>query len=76
MRRGLWALFVMRYPILLLLTLLTVALTAGCANVDDVTLGGPSVTDQLNSRGYIATEADTTMPIDTTNMNLDSLREQ
>ncbi|MEO7080403.1 MAG: hypothetical protein ABIY71_02710 [Flavobacteriales bacterium] len=66
----------MRYPVILLLILLTVAFTAGCTNVEEVTLGGPSVTDQLNSRGYIATEADTTMPIDTTNMLLDSLREK
>ena len=66
----------MRFPILPVLILLTVAFTAACTNVEEVTLGGPSVTDQLNSRGYIATPADTTMPIDTTNMMLDSLREK
>ena len=66
----------MRTSTPILITLLTIALTAGCTNVEEVTLGGPSVTDQLNSRGYIATEADTTMPIDTTNMLLDSLREK
>lgn len=66
----------MRTSTIFLITLLIVALTAGCANVDEVTLGGPSIPDQLNSRGYIATPADTTMPIDTTHMMLDSLKEK
>ena len=64
----------MRTSTPILIALLTIALTAGCTNVEEVTLGGPSVTDQLNSRGYIATQADTTMPIDTTDMMLDSLK--
>ena len=49
------------------------AATAGCSNVDEVTLGGPSVKDQLNSRGYIATPMDTVMPVDTVGDALDSL---
>ncbi|MGV9013035.1 MAG: hypothetical protein ACOH13_10620 [Flavobacteriales bacterium] len=62
----------MRSPIPLFF-LLVLAATLGCANVDDVTLGGPAVHDQLNSRGYIATSLDTVMPVDTTGHALDSM---
>lgn len=55
------------------LLLILWAAMAGCSNVDEVTLGGPSVKDQLNSRGYIATPMDTVMPVDTAGMSLDSL---
>lgn len=62
----------MRYLSILLLLVLWSA-TAGCSTVDEVTLGGPSVKDQLNSRGYIATPMDTVMPVDTIGNALDSL---
>ena len=62
----------MRSP-LPLFFLLVLAATVGCANVDDVTLGGPAVHDQLNSRGYIATPTDTLAPVDTTGNVLDSM---
>lgn len=45
----------------------------GCANVDEVTLTGPSVHDQLNSRGYTSAPLDTVMPVDTVGNALDSL---
>lgn len=62
----------MRTAISILLVALLAA-TAGCSNIDEVTLGGPSVKDQLNSRGYIATPSDTVMPVDTLGRSLDSL---
>ena len=62
----------MRSASILILVALWAA-TAGCSNVDEVTLGGPSVKDQLNSRGYIATPMDTVMPVDTVGNALDSL---
>jgi hypothetical protein len=62
----------MRHTNLLFGILAVAATVAGCSNVDEVTLTGPSVTDQLNSRGYIATSADTTLSVDTTKLQLDS----
>ena len=44
-----------------------------CSDTTRVTLAGPSVSDQLKSRGYIETEADTTAP-DTSGLVPDTLR--
>ena len=59
--------------LLYFLLLATLSAMVSCANVDEVTLGGPSVKDQLNSRGYIATPMDTVMPVDTVGNALDTL---
>ena len=58
---------------LLLFTALALAAMAGCAHFDGVVLAGPSVHDQLDSRGYITTRSDTTAPVDTLGKSLDSL---
>jgi hypothetical protein len=57
----------------LLATTLLLALFVGCANMGPPTLAGPSVPDQLKSRGYIVTPADTAPP-DTGGMVVDTLR--
>ena len=44
-----------------------------CSNQGPVTLGGPSVSDQMKSRGYIVTRSDTALP-DTSGTAVDTLR--
>lgn len=63
----------MRHAIFVPCMVAIFALLCACSNVEEVTLTGPSVTDQLNSRGYMATTRDTTFPMDTTKLQLDSL---
>lgn len=57
---------------LLSATLLLIAFM-GCSNMGPTTLAGPSVPDQMKSRGYIETPADTALP-DTSGTAVDTLR--
>ena len=57
----------------ILSTMVVLLLFMACTNQGPVTLGGPSVPDQMKSRGYIETPADTALP-DTSGTAVDTLR--
>jgi hypothetical protein len=57
----------------LLILPVMLSLSIHCSNKLKVAPAGPSIPDQLNSRGYIITPADTIPRVDTSGLKLDSL---
>ena len=54
--------------------LILLLLLSACTDTTEITTTGPSVPDQLNSRGYVAAPRDSVTPVDTLHLAPDTLR--